>query len=266
MESTPVDSSFVETEPVPFAGWVLLGAGGVRGHKPEGSELLRPSGEVIAIAVAQDAEAEPQERAAVHFAECDEAALARFCAGLGPGGIARVAGDERTVTGQGQTTRVIRAHEVDASSSAHALEQLRNEQEIPVTVEDPELGIFALDRTVGLWEGRAPWCDEPIDVLLGDPASDLPLLHRLLDQCDSLDGEARGLAGAELEELYNAEWREEEEPELTPEAIAARVSARSLHVDGESSVTLYLDDDELFGGHEIAVEIDPDTGPQSASI
>lgn len=68
--------------------------------------------------------------------------------------------------------------------------------------------------------------------------------------------------------LKNETWLDEDEDEqpLSAEAFAERVEWRSVVAYSEGSFTLYFDDNDLFWGHSIIVEVDKDLQLKRANL
>lgn len=152
----------------------------------------------------------------------------------------------------------------------------------PVSITN-ELGTFALDRSFGHFTGAVEWCGQAVGVSLdvdsgateGSETCDASL--RRLEECvaraEAIDAEWRSYAAGKLTELAR-DWQadaEDEEGEADPEPItresfAGRIRLGELTIDCEGDITSYYDDDDLFWGHVIVLDVGADGVPTDASI
>ena len=105
--------------------------------------------------------------------------------------------------------------------------------------------------------------DVTVDPGDGDRFAFLPRAAELFRW--AMANERRVLADAlraELLELYNEDWRQAGEARLSAKALAGRLSWRHLLVSDDDVVAVEFgyDAGELFGGHEVAVEVDGSGG------
>ncbi len=138
-----------------------------------------------------------------------------------------------------------------------------------------ELGEFTLDRRLGAARGRIDWLGGRVSVSLDvdegsvegaeTVATALGSLLALVADMAAVDARWRAFIGEELAGLAN-EWLEESGEELTPDSVAARVRLSELPIGADGTPTPYYDDGDLFGGHVIIVDIDPDGTMTGADI
>lgn len=155
------------------------------------------------------------------------------------------------------------------------LEQRLAQYRAPVAVEC-ELGRFEVDRSLGWMSGTIDWLGTEVEVNL-DLDDDcvegaetvtgaLAGLRRLAADAAGADSRWRTYIASELTGLAN-EWRENESgPALTEADVASRVSLESLEVGSDGSAAPMYDDGDLFAGHVIIVEVEPDGTLTDATI
>ena len=104
------------------------------------------------------------------------------------------------------------------------------------------------------------------DDVLGELTYDKLLKTMVLEQ-EKWDADLRSFAAKELTKLA-CEWAESEEEAtlITEDSFAKRISLSLIWVTSGGSFTAYLDDDELFFGHSIAVSGSLKKGMISAKI
>ncbi|WFR83801.1 DUF2262 domain-containing protein [Arthrobacter sp. Y-9] len=154
----------------------------------------------------------------------------------------------------------------------------------PVTMST-DIGDFELDRAFGWFSGLIARDDGDISVTLAvdEPAilgaetcrATFGRLHTLVADLAAIDARWRAFAAKKLTDLAN-DWQDDaqdyEQEDAAPEApitadtFAQRIRLSELSLDTEGSMTAYYDDDELFWGHAILVEVAADGTPGDATI
>ncbi|HWB73859.1 MAG TPA: DUF2262 domain-containing protein [Nannocystaceae bacterium] len=130
------------------------------------------------------------------------------------------------------------------------------------------LGRLLRDENLGWWTARIAFdgvdeleasIDAPLDVTDAalDHAADL--LARI--SCDSV----KRFAAAQLLELHNESWRDEDSPALRPSEFVARMRACGITLN-EDDVEVWFEDRDLFWGHSIVVRLDRSLSPTDADI
>ena len=154
------------------------------------------------------------------------------------------------------------------------LEEILIEYRKPVVLQDDVLGELTYDKLLKSFEGNIAWLRGKIHISLyvdKDNKSGITKAKKLLKtmvlEQGKWDADLRGFAAKELTKLA-CEWAESEEEAalITEESFAKRISLSLLWVTAGGSFTAYLDDDELFFGHSIAVSGSPKEGLLSADI
>jgi uncharacterized protein (TIGR03067 family) len=128
-------------------------------------------------------------------------------------------------------------------------------------IEDPVLGRLAWDDNLSWYQGELRHEERVVSITVepdeqGEPATALARARGVAARLPEYIQLARRYAVESLLELKNDAWREDDEPELTPEQFAARISLQSVVVHGDGALTLYHDDGDLFWGHSIQVCLD----------
>ena len=154
------------------------------------------------------------------------------------------------------------------------LEEILIEYRKPVVLQDDILGELTYDKLLKSFEGNMAWLRGEIHISLyvdkdnksGITKAKKPLKTMVLEQ-EKWDADMRSFAAGKLTKLA-CEWAESEEEAalITEESFAKRISLRLLWVTAGASFTAYLDDDELFFGHSIAVSGSLKKGMISAKI
>lgn len=154
------------------------------------------------------------------------------------------------------------------------LKAILEEQKKPVTVSDPQLGEFTLDRAVNWFAAEVEWLGQPIQLTFDwdeNLADCFQSAHALMDDQEGWDARIRGCAADRLLEQANdwaadsAEEGEEAQP-VTREEFMARMEADSLQVYEDGSFEFWFHDGELFWGHSIHVSGSLTDGPTDAQM
>ena len=154
------------------------------------------------------------------------------------------------------------------------LEEILIEYRKPVVLQDDVLGELIYDKQLKSFEGNIAWLRGRIDISLSvdkDNKSGITKAKKLLKtmvlEQEKWDADLRAFAAGKLTKLA-CEWAESDEEAalITEDSFAKRISLSLLWVTAGGSFTAYLDDDELFFGHSIAVSGSPKKGLLSADI
>lgn len=132
-----------------------------------------------------------------------------------------------------------------------------------MTERDDVLGELTPDAE--RWTASVDWEGEDVTVSLAGVDEELRIARDFVEAADQWDPRIRNFAAAEMTETYNDEWRDDEDPEISEEGFAARLSLRDLTVDGDQA-TFWFDDDGMFQGHTVCVEATLADGPTDASL
>ena len=154
---------------------------------------------------------------------------------------------------------------LEENASNKKLEALKVYYAKPVSIEN-ELGSFALDREFSWFEGIVNWNGVEANVYLetdeedGDTAKQaMKVLKRVVDNIVENDTRYRGYAAEELTELAN-DWMEASDEidteEITKEIFMKRMEMSEIMVSSKGSLSLFYNDDDMFWGHVIEIEVD----------
>ncbi len=139
------------------------------------------------------------------------------------------------------------------------LERIKAEHRKPVVIRHA-LGEFTLDRSYHWFEGRIDYLGEEclvhLEVREGETTAEVQL-NKLSELCEELvnwDKRVKAYASDELLETAN-EWREEES-ELTREQFSQELGMPMITVDADGRVKAVFENDAIFGGHFIVINID----------
>jgi hypothetical protein len=137
-------------------------------------------------------------------------------------------------------------------------------------MEDEILGRLSKDAHLpGALNGSFAYGGRQISVQLFPGKTPLPqclaLARTIVSEITQIDERAKNAATDGMLELYNENWREYGEmdedgeqvevsnPELTEEEFKSRLTLTDVSVNGDSSVSLSYDNDDLFWGHAIVL-------------
>lgn len=149
----------------------------------------------------------------------------------------------------------------------------------PVVVRT-EHGDVTLERSFGHFSGDVAWAGTTVQVLLDvdETASEggetctaaLARLDAFLADAAGTDARWRAYAATTLVDLAN-DWQEQADDPgsagpVTAESFVERISLRELSISADGSATPYYDDGDLFWGHVILVEVEPDGSMTDAYI
>jgi len=179
---------------------------------------------------------------------------------------ARLVEDSVFGTPQALLEQVVGVDDSDAELQAQA-ERLQQ----PVTHDDPQLGVFTLDRRVGWFCARTAWNGREIELNLEADQPDqlaaaLQVAHALWADGATWERRIRAHAVEQLLPLKNEHWLDEDEAPLAPEAFAARMTLRSIGLTPDGGFDFWHDDGDLFRGHSIRIGGTLAAGPSSADI
>lgn len=145
---------------------------------------------------------------------------------------------------------------IGPDSSDVELNHVAEELQKPVTLEDPLLGTFTLDRAVDWFTGEVVWAGEPISLNLSgaaDAQQALESAHVLWQNQSEWNRRVRSFAVEQLLALKNDTWLDEDEPELTPDEFQDRMTLESITVNSDGSFDFWHNDGDLFWGHSIQI-------------
>lgn len=154
---------------------------------------------------------------------------------------------------------------LEENASNKKLEALKAYYAKPVSIEN-ELGSFALDREFSWFEGSINWNGVEANVYLetdeedGDTAKQaMKVLKRVVDNIVENDARYREYATEELTELAN-DWMEASDEidteEITKEIFMKRMEMSEIMVSSNGSLSLFYNDDDMFWGHVIEIDVD----------
>lgn len=156
-------------------------------------------------------------------------------------------------------------------ASDPALEEILAEQTKEITLEDPELGLFTLNRQVDWFEKEIRWGDKSVRISLENEDREgieeqLRTIRELVKEQQAWDLRLRKFAAAELLMLKNDTWLEEEEEEVSEEQFIQRMELQDITIGPEGGFVFWFGDDDMFWGHSITVSGTVMDGLDSANI
>lgn len=149
------------------------------------------------------------------------------------------------------------------------LNHVAKELQKPVTLEDPLLGTFTLDRRVDWFIAEVVWAGQPISLNLAGSANAqaaLKTAHALWQNQSEWNRRVRSFAVEQLLPLKNDNWLDEDEAELTPDQFEERMALESITVRADGSFDFWHSDGDLFWGHAIQISGNLVDGPNHADI
>ena len=158
------------------------------------------------------------------------------------------------------------------------LEQLRVKAQLPVTMNDPVLGEFVLDRRRNTFEGTISWGGEIATLKLSSDSTKAALgmlatAKELLKDQQTWDTKVKACAVEHLLELKNTVWQDDDDDDegseaeaVTAEEFAGRMKLNSVSIDKRGAFQFWYDDGDLFFGHAIEVSGNLRTGVKRADI
>lgn len=149
----------------------------------------------------------------------------------------------------------------------------------PVVVSS-DLGDFTLERAYGHFSGEVDWAGTSVQVLL-DIDEDaiegaetcttaLARLQAYVSDAPGTDARWRAYAATTLLDLAN-DWQEQADDgagsgPVTAESFVERISLSELSISADGSATPFYADGDLFWGHVILVDVEPDGSMTDAYI
>ena len=140
-----------------------------------------------------------------------------------------------------------------------------------MTFEDEKLGSFVLDRALGGYSGEIDWCGAPVELTLGADKEAaarkcLRIMQGMVDAQKKWKKRIEDFAIAELLQLKNESWRDDDEPKVTAREFRQRMALRTISMRTNGRFEFWHDDGGLFCGHSIVVAGDVVKGPREADI
>lgn len=167
---------------------------------------------------------------------------------------------------------------VEAGVHLTALDERLERWLAPVTLTT-DAGEFELERSMGFFSGWLTWCGNEVSALLDVDEGSMDgsetctnSMARLAECCadaENTDARWRAFAAATLTERAE-EWRDQSEEAgrspITAQTFAERIRLTQLCIAADGSMAVYFDDDDMFLGHAVAVEISPDRTERDAHL
>ena len=141
----------------------------------------------------------------------------------------------------------------------------------PVTLMDPEFGVFTLERRVNWYEANPVWCGAAVRLTVpaGSPneiQKSLAAARKLWADQEEWHRRITAYAVQKLLELKNDNWLDEGEAEVSEEEFGRRMVVETISVNPGGSFEFWHDDGDLFLGHSIMVSGNLKDGPKDAGI
>ncbi|HEY1066970.1 MAG TPA: DUF2262 domain-containing protein, partial [Pirellulales bacterium] len=128
----------------------------------------------------------------------------------------------------------------------------------PLVVKTDLFGDLTLDRTLDRFEGRAEWNGRSIAVSFPrdenrEIAGGLRTAEKLWADQIAWKQRVEDYAIAELLELKNENWLNDDEPPVTADEFKSRMTLTSITIENGGHLDFWHSDGDLFWGHSILV-------------
>ena len=152
-----------------------------------------------------------------------------------------------------------------------ALKQIAADLRKPIIIARPDFGELRYDRQFGWYTGKAAWNGRTIDISLScadprDAEAVLEAASRLFKDQAGWQQRVQDYAVANLLELKNDSWLDDNETELSREEFLSKMTLESITIEEAGSFTFWHDDGDLFFGHSIEIDGDLENGLTNADI
>lgn len=149
--------------------------------------------------------------------------------------------------------------------------ELASEQQRPIVLAHPLFGQLTFNRGHESFQATLALAGQPIEVSIQayDEAPDAALLavaELFWKNQAHWDHRLREFAAAQLIDLKNDTWLQEDEKPLTEAEFIKRLTPNSMGFDPPDHFTIYYNDGDTFGGHAIEIRGTLSKGPQSAHL
>ena len=143
---------------------------------------------------------------------------------------------------------------VGADTSDAELNECLTELQQPVTYQDPQLGVFTLNRDYNLFQSKAQWNGQEIELTLNVKELDennaaLKTAHLLWDGQADWDQRIRQYLEQEMLPVKNDSWRDDGEAEVSAAEFHANTELQTIVIDRDGTFEFWFDDGEMFGYH-----------------
>lgn len=143
---------------------------------------------------------------------------------------------------------------IGADTSDTELNECLTELQQPVTYQDPQLGVFTLNRDYNLFQSKAQWNGQEIELTLNVKELDennaaLKTAHLLWDGQADWDQRIRQYLEQEMLPVKNDSWRDDGEAEVSAAEFHANTELQTIVIDSDGTFEFWFDDGEMFGYH-----------------
>lgn len=152
-----------------------------------------------------------------------------------------------------------------------ALEAILRQSCDPIEMTDPVIGKLVFNRSAKCFETQSQWLGEPIDISVypddnGVATNALQTAQTLFSAMEAWADRVSQYAVAELLEIKNDNWLDEDEEPISGEEFIDQMQLASIVVYSDGTFDFCHDDGDLFWGHVIQVSGSISDGPSSADI
>lgn len=153
-----------------------------------------------------------------------------------------------------------------------ALEKVLEDYQKPVIVEDETLGELKLDKEISFFCGSVDFDSAKVSVSVEVNAQkettwkkNIERLSEVYRSLKEYDENARELISTKLYKLA-CQYNEDEDIEISKELMKETVKISEIVLEGRNTLSLYYEDNDIFGGHAIVVEGSTKSGLKKAYI
>lgn len=128
--------------------------------------------------------------------------------------------------------------------------------------EAGRLGTFRYDSNLNWWQGSIGFKGSKINLYVHADEDDkyAPFTNVITKLLQLEEMDFAEIATSDLLVLYNEEWRLEGDSELTSEEFKKLIQLDSVVLNNTGESTVWLNDADLFAGHQIRIVLDAENG------
>lgn len=125
-------------------------------------------------------------------------------------------------------------------------------------MKDKILGELSQDKNTEAFKGsvsiegrNVSFSIEPDDVTLEEA---LVFARKVIADISHFENRAKMCVSKGFLEMYNGDWKDEEDPELTIEEFSAKIKCNGINFVSNECMDFFYFDDGMFGGHSLIAE------------
>jgi hypothetical protein len=141
----------------------------------------------------------------------------------------------------------------------------------PENYVDRDFGALVFDSKADWYEGSRDWEGQRVAFHVhaessADLERGLEIGRKVWSDQRGWSERVREFAVANLLELQNETWSEDEADKVTADEFRGRMKLKSIGVYEDGAIVFWHEDGDMFGGHSITVTCDLTQGPRDADI